>query len=268
MNTGLFNFLQITVFSDILNLKESDIMKKIAIIMILSLLFLTGCSGMPSGDDCDFLINADWEGTDQQCTNSITFGQDMFFGNSCACGSPVGDGDITEIFRYIAEDQSLLLYDCDEVLIEEGKVLFCDDTYLVVNLWDDTYCYQNLNTEYLPEVHEIALEVVGTEKITKPLLYVVEASEGTLTVSSHYYDGDSKDLFTTWQLPVADGATYKSVTVNVVNDVATLDVIDLTDEDIQYIGEYYTGGYFEFNEAGEVTNIIFYGETTVWDSTL
>ena len=243
-------------------------MKKIAIIMILSLMFLAGCSGMPAGDDCDFLINASWEGKDEQCTNTIRFEEDMFFGNSCACGSPVGDGDLTEIFRYIEKDQALLLYDCDEQLIEEGKVLFCDDTYLVVNLWGDTYCYQNNDAEYLPEVHKLALDVVGTENITKPLLFVVESGEGVLTVSSHEYDGDSKDLFTTWQIPVASDATYKSVTVNVINDKATLEVIDLTDEDAQYIGEYYTGGFFEFNEAGEVTNIIFYGETIVWDSTL
>lgn len=245
-------------------------MKRI-IILILVLAFsilLCGCSDIPKGDPCDFLIYADWEGTDEQCTNSITFGEDMFFSNSCACGSPVGDGDITETFRYIEKDQSLLLYDCDETLIEEGKVLFCDDTYLVVNLWDNTYCYQNNDSKYLPEVHSSALNIVGTENITKPLLYIIESSEGMLTVSSHEYDGDSKDLFTTWQIPVASDVTYKSVTVNIVNDVASLEVFDLTDEDIQYVGEYYTGGYFEFNKSGEVKNIIFYGETIVWDSTL
>ena len=243
-------------------------MKKIIITLVISLLLLTGCSGIPSGDDCEFLINANWEGSDQQCTNSITFGDDMFFSNSCACGSPIGSADVTEIFRYIDKDKSILLYDCEEELMEEGKVLFCDDTYLVVNLWGNTYCYENLDAKYFPEVHSSAIDVVGTENITKPLLYVVESNEDVLTVSSYEYDGDAKDMFQTWQIPIASDAAYKSVTVNVVNDVASLEVFDLTEEDIQYIGEYYTCGYFEFNESGEVSNIIFYGETIVWDSTL
>lgn len=243
-------------------------MKKIAIIMIMSLLLLVGCGGLPAGDPCDFLINASWEGTDEQCTNTIIFRDDMSFGNSCACGSPLGDADITEIFRYTEDTKTISLYDYEETLMDEGKVLFCDDTYLVVNLWGCTYCYQNNDAEYIPEVHNIALETIGTESITKPLLHVLELNDGTLTVSSHDYDGDSKDLFTTWQLPVADNATYKLVTVNVINDKATMDVVDLTEEDTQYIGEYYTGGFFEFNDDGEVTHIDFYGLTEVWDSTI
>ena len=239
-------------------------MKKIVILMILSLLFLVGCSGIPSGDDCDFLINAKWEGTDEQCTNYIRFEEDMSFGNYCACGSPVGDGDLTEIFRYVAKDQSLLLYDYEEELVDEGKVLFCDDTYLVVNLWGHTYCYQNNNAEYIPEVHDIALDTVGTENITKPLLYIVELNNGTLTVASYEYDGDSKDLFTTWQLKVAENITYNCVSINVVNDIATMEVLDLTAEDTQHIGEYYTGGFFEFNDDGQVTHITFYGLTEVF----
>lgn len=243
-------------------------MKKIIFLMILLMSFMVGCSNIPAGDDCDFLINAQWEGTDTQCTNSIRFTEDMGFGNSCACGSPVGDGDLTEIFRYIEKDQKVLLYDCDEVFVDEGKILYCDDTYLVINLWGRTYCYQNNDAKYIPEVHKIALETIGTENITKPLLHVIDSNDGTLTVSSHNYDGDSKDLFTTWQLPIANDATYKLVTVNVVNDKATMDVVDLTKKDTQYIGEYYTGGFFEFNDAGEVTHIDFYGLTEVWDSTI
>lgn len=238
-------------------------MKKIIILMIMSLLLLVGCGGIPSSDDCAFLINAHWEGTDEQCTNSIRFGDDMSFGNSCACGSPVGDGDLTEIFRYVAKEQALLLYDCDEELVEKGKVLFCDDTYLIVNLWGKTYCYQNNDAEYIPKVHDIALDAAGTENITKPLLHVIESNNGVLTVSSHDYDGDSKDLFTTWQLPVADNVTYNCITVNVINGVATMEVVDLSAEDAQHIGEYYTCGFFEFNDDGEVTHITFYGLTEV-----
>ena len=243
-------------------------MKKTAVLMILTLIFLVGCGGANASDPCDFLMNANWEGSDEQCTNTIRFRDDFTFGNSCACGSPVGDADLVELFSYDEETKTISLFETEDVLVDEGTILFCDDTYLVVNLWGDTYCYQNNDAEYIPEVHSSALDVCGTDEVTKPLLYVVESQDGVLTVSSHDYDGDSKDLFTTWQIPVASDATYKSVTVNVINDKATLEVIDLTDEDAQYIGEYYTGGFFEFNEAGEVTNIIFYGETIVWDSTL
>ncbi len=239
-------------------------MKKIILLLIILILVFSGCSNMPESDNCDFLINATWEGSDESCTNSISFNEDGFFSNSCACGSPVGSGDVTEIFRYIEEGKSLLLYDCDEELIEEGKILFCDDTYLVVNLWGDTYCYQNIDSDYIAEVHNIALKATGTEEITKPCLAVLGLEDGVLTVSSYNYDYDAKDSFKTWQLPIADDFKCTSVSVTVENDSADIDVVTLDEDDLQYIGEYYTYGYFDFNEEGQVTNIVFYGENIIW----
>ncbi len=238
-------------------------MKKIISIMILSLMLLVGCGGMPSSDQCDFLINANWEGTDEQCTNTIIFRDDMSFGNSCACGSPVGDGDLVELFSYTEETKTISLFETEDILLEEGTILFCDDTYLVVNLWGRTYCYQNLDAEYIPEAHSSALEVCGTDKITKPLLTVLGLEDNILSVTSHDYDGDAKDMFATWEVPVADDVEYKSVSVKVENDVASVETVELTDDDIEYIGEYYTGGFFEFNDEGQVTSVIFYGELII-----
>ena len=40
-------------------------------------------------------------------------------------------------------------------------------------------------------------------------------------------------------------------------------VKELVEEDYQYIGEYYTGGYLEVSEEGTVKSIVFYGELII-----
>ena len=82
-----------------------------------------------------YLINAKWVGHDGKCENSIRFNSDKSFGNSCACGEPVGDGDLTEIFKFNKDNNTIDLFDCDGELVETAKVLFLDNSYLIINVW-------------------------------------------------------------------------------------------------------------------------------------
>ena len=124
-------------------------MKKI-MIMLITLLLLSGCANQKGtvqetvkGDVCDFLTHANWEGTDEQCTNTITFREDGGFSNSCACGEPVGDADLAEEYRYRASDRTVHLLDFEGNVLEEGKILFVDDMYLVIHIWDEVFVYKN-----------------------------------------------------------------------------------------------------------------------------
>ena len=105
-------------------------MKKSLIFLLLTA-FLSGCSKLPN-DACDFLIHANWEGNDTQCVNVINFKEDNGFSNWCYCGSPVGDGDVSEEFRYDASNHSILLLDCDKEIIEKGTILYVDDWYFAL----------------------------------------------------------------------------------------------------------------------------------------
>lgn len=239
-------------------------MKKFCFSLLLSL-FLCSCSNSKeiSSDNCDFLVEANWEGNDTQCVNVITFKEDGGFSNWCYCGSPVGDGDLIEEFRYRASDRALLLLDSEGKIIETGTVLYVDDWYLMVDLWGRCYVYENINAE-CPKSHSDALEYTKTDEMTKPCLAVLEYEDGMLQVSSHDYDGDAASDFEKWTLPVSKDFSCSTVSVTVKNQKATVEAMELTEEDFEYIGEYYSHGYFEMNRDGEVSNIVFYGELIIW----
>ena len=239
-------------------------MKKYLLFLFLTSL-LCGCSNVQKlpHDDCDFLIDANWEGNDTQCVNVIKFKEDGGFSNWCYCGSPVGYGDICESFRYSSKDRTIFLLDDKKEIIETGKVLYVDDLYLIVDLWGRCYVYENLDME-CPKPHLCALEYTKTEEMTKPCLTVLGYENGMLTVSSYDYDGDAASDFEVWTLPVSEDFSCSTVSVTVENDVVSLETAELTESDYAYLGEYYTGGYIEMNRDGEVSNIVFYGELIIW----
>ncbi len=218
-------------------------------------------ASVPAGDENSLLTDAEWVGHDGRCENHITFNKDKFFGNNCACGEPVGFGDVTEIYSFNSKDKTIDLFDCDGEKLETAKVLFLDKNYLVIDIWDDVYVYAN-QKGYVQTVHEGALDHVNTDE-TFPCLAVLEYENNKFTVSSHNYDGDTPDLFERFELEAAEGVTFKSVSVTDDNGVVIVDDITLSESEYQYIGEYYSHGFFEFNENGQVTHITFYGEIVI-----
>lgn len=232
--------------------------------LLLSLAFFVLCScGKSKGDDASLLINADWEGNDGSCTNSITFFEDGGFSNSCACGSPVGDGDCVDSFLYNKREKTVALYSEGEIM-ETAKILFLDDMYLVIDVWGKAYSYQNNDAAYLPEINEAVKQQTTLEDTIKPCLSVLEFGGEELIVSSYEYDRDSAALFEEWTLKAAEDITFDSISVTIENNETKIDYYTLTKEDYQYVGEYYTGGYFYFNDAGEVEHITFYGELIIY----
>lgn len=235
-------------------------MKKLFLICACILL-LCGCSLTTLPDDaCDFLIEADWEGKDAQCINVISFKEDGSFSNWCYCGSPVGAGDVVEEFRYRASDQTIHLLNDRNQVMEIGTIQYMDDMYLILDLWERCYVYENINTKR-PSPRSCALTYTGTEEISKPYLHILDYENGVLTVSSYDYDGDTAANFDIWTLPAHKDITFSDVCVTVENETETLEVSQLTEKDYQYIGEFYTTGYVEMNYEGEVASVIFYGET-------
>ena len=206
-------------------------------------------------------MNGEWEDRNSSCTNHISFGKDGSFSNWCSCGSPVGDGDMIDEYRYNNKDKTVSLYSDGEIY-ETGKVLFVDKMYLIISLWEKLYVYQNTK-DYSPEYHEIAAAHINDKESVKPCLTVLGYENDTLTVSSYNYDGDSKKLFNVWKLKADPNITFKDVSIKVENDAPTITVKELKEEDYQYVGEYYTGGYLEIDQNGIVKSIVFYGELII-----
>ncbi len=239
------------------------LLKRFFIFLLVTTL-LCGCSNIQKlpHDTCDFLIHANWEGNDTQCTNIISFGEDFSFSNWCACGSPVGDGDLCEKFCYDAKNHSIFLLDSEDNVIETGTIMYADDWYLIVDLWDRCYVYENLDLEH-PTPYSDTLKYIGIEEMSKPCLMILGYNDDTLTVSAHNYAHDASSDFETWTLNASQDISFSTVTVTVENGVATTEASQLTQTDYKHIGENYTYGYVEMNHQGQVTNIIFYGETII-----
>ncbi len=248
-------------------------MKRIfALLLIFIMLALTcGCnskeadsaqSEFQKGDSCSLLTDAKWEGSDGQCVNVISFKKDNGFANWCYCGSPVGDGDVAEKFSFRAKDNSVLLYDCDNINFETGKILYLDKAYLIIDLWSKVLCYENLNA-YRPQIHGQASENMNPDDLTWPCLTALSYKDGKFTVSDYNYDGDAAASFKKWELEASEDITFKSVEVKDDKGNVTVNSATLSETDIQHIGEYFTVGYFDINRDGKVQAVTFYGELII-----
>lgn len=231
---------------------------------LLVMLLLCGCSATEEikGDDSDFLTQGDWTGNDLYCINVISFGEDGSFSNWCTCGNPVGDSDLSEEFGYRADDRTILLLDSEGEVMETGKVLYIDEQYLVIDLWDSTYTYENLNA-YRPTIRACALEYTGTDELTKPCLTVLGYENDVLTVSAYNYDADAADNYEVWNLPVSENITFTTVSVTVDNGEEWMETGMLSKHDYADVGEFYHTGYLEFNQQGQVVSVVFYGELII-----
>ena len=238
-------------------------MKRLAFLLLAALL-LCGCSlnKKIDGDDCAFLTNANWEGNDTQCVNVIDFKTDGGFSNWCYCGSPVGDGDITESFSYHADGKTVRLYDDGGRLVETGKILYADQSYLIIDLWSRVYVYENLDA-YRPKVTLEAIEPTGVEEMTKPFLTVLDFDGKILKVSSYNYDKDADSDFEVWQLEASEDIQFTSVSVIVEDGTRKVESKTLMSADIENVGEFYTVGFFEIDREGKVKSVVFYGELII-----
>lgn len=232
--------------------------------ILLAAILLAGCSSNKStnkepspkvydGDPCSFLTEARWEGTDGFCTNTIRFGKDGSFSNFCACGEPVGFADVIERFRYQAEDQAILLYDDENCLAEEGKVLYVDAFYLVISLFDGVYCYYNAESEesHFPEMY---LQLVGTAEQTTPYLHIIGYEDRSIAVMPYNYDPLLGDVQPTLLTP-ADNISIMLLTPNSdLFTTQTLTLDELASEDRPSCGLVF------INKDSQITHIFFLNE--------
>ena len=249
-------------------------MKRIfaVLLMVIVLISACGCNNSKTETKAQsktqksqleaLLIDAKWEGNDGQCVNVITFKEDGGFANWCYCGSEIGEAESVKEYSFNSADNTVLLYDENGNNFETGKILYLDKTYLVIDLWSKILCYENLNA-YHSTVYKEAINEVNPEELTHPYLMILGYKDGKLTVSDYNYDGDAKADFKTWELKASENIIFKSVDVKDDNGKVTVEAFELKEDDIQYVGEYYTIGYFDINRDGEVQSVVFYGELII-----
>lgn len=139
------------------------------------------------------------------------------------------------------------------------NILFKDEIYVITKVENGVKVELNSDA-HIPTVHDAAIEYVNTNA---PFLRVLKYSDNYLTVTSYDYDGDTKQDFKTWEIAADKNVKFNSITVVDDKGEVTIDDILIPDEEYQYIGEFYTCGYVEFNDKCEITHVTFYGDIII-----
>lgn len=242
-------------------------MKKI-LITALAFLMLCGCyeSGRAkkknSAKGCEKIAGIEWVSNTESCYNNLFFGENGEFNNYCDCGEPVGYADVIESYSYSDSKKTVTLLSDGEAE-GKGKILYCDEHYLIIDMFDEVITYTNAKKR-LNEVRKCALEYTGTDDLTKAQLAVLGYEGGKLKVSQYEYDADAAADFTVWELPCAEDIKFTDVSVTVENGKETVEYNTLSKSDYEGIGEFYHNGFVEMNEDGKVSGVIFYGELIIY----
>ena len=241
-------------------------------IAVICLLLLCSCGKKSNFDSIkkediphyEFVSNTSWESNTESCTYSLSFGEGLTFSNSCSCGNPVGASDVAESYRYDTKTNALTIIDCDGEQLEKGKIIYVDDHFLILDLWDETVVYENTKNP-LPEPHEIAAEYVNLDERTKAQLSVLGFEDGVLTLSAYDYDGDAADNYKKFRLAADDDIEFTTVSVTIKGDDVSVEASTLTEDDYKNIGEFYHGGYVDIDSDGCIKSIVFYGELIIYE---
>lgn len=212
----------------------------------------------------DFLTAHQWESCDGDipCTETITFWEDGGFSYSCACGSPVGDFDIYDSYKYNDKNNTITLKGDDK---REIKVLYCDETALFIELPDGTFKYF-INEEAITVWQEYDFVM---EYLEKAQLYAVikEERDGFLTLLPQHYSGDEKERFEGYEYraPLAKDAKAYTLYARIENGEESFEYNEIPFEGaFENVDNSYTCAYVDLNEKGEITTVIIYGATEIW----
>ena len=108
-------------------------MKKSIIILMLVVLFLTGCGDKKEKDYSEYLFSdVIWTRDGENDIETIVFKSDGSFSYFCSCGNPVNDSDLCESYVYNDETKEIKL-DCFEItedIITTIKVVNSTETTL------------------------------------------------------------------------------------------------------------------------------------------
>lgn len=143
----------------------------------------------------------------------------------------------------------------------DDTLLYQDSTYVIRKGENGAEVGIEVVSSSVPSVYDEVKDEININ--TMPCLTIIKYQDGIITVSSFNYDGDAKDEFELWELECADDISFKSITVTDSNGDVLVENVVLPKKEEKYIGEYYTYGFFEFDNNAKVSKVIFYGENII-----
>ena len=238
-------------------------MKKIVLCLSMALLLLTGCSGEKYPD---FLTENSWGYDNKRCAESLYFGEDGEFVYSEACGSPVGNYDAYDEYKYDEKNQTITLIPCEGSSAKEiVKIFHYDEASLMLQIGGKVKEFYAENN--VPDVEDRFLDDIegysGYNAICK-------IEDGQIYVGSSEFDGDaqSEEVFRPYKM--AQKITFESLSVKTVykgdTENSTFDHSKLTQKEVESdLENQFQVGFVWYNEDIEVTKVLFYGTTEVYE---
>ncbi len=206
-----------------------------------------------------FLTEHDWIRSVDD-TEHISFHRDGTFSYWCSCGNPVDNYDMYDSYEYKDDVITIRGYDADTSM----RVIYGDEQYLCLYLEDQGEIRIFTDSEYAENIH-IEHDPAEHAGLGWANLHVLDYDGESITFAPFNYDRDAHLEFDEYirSVPLAENVEYYSVTTIDDNGEVTTEHFKLEAEDIQYLGEYYTGGYVHFDTEGKIRYIVFYGKTVI-----
>lgn len=206
-----------------------------------------------------FLTEHDWiRNVDD--TEHISFHRDGSFSYWCSCGSAVDDYDLYDSFEY--KDSVLTVKGGDDSALI--NVIYYDGYYLCLYLEQQQECRVFVDSDYAdsPYVEHDPHGFVSDNWVE---LHILGYDGIALKAAPLNYDGDAKKDFEEYikELKVTDDIEFYCVTTVDDKGEVTTEHFKLEAEDMEYIGEYYTGGYAQLDAEGNIRYMVFYGKTII-----
>ncbi len=215
-------------------------------------------------EGCKYLPDGEWVRRDEKLKEElhITFKQDGEYAYRCDCGKHTGDFDALQSYRYDAQSKKIALSGRDGASAEL-ELLYADEDYLILKFDDGVHIFKDNASEIYDTVHVGAVQYFPEGE--RALLTALSYEDAVLTVAPYNYDADAKEFFKDriYQLATGDDVVFSSVNVTVDNGKPHVETFELDREELLYVGEYYTSGFFMFDAEGNVDRIIFYGENWI-----
>ncbi len=213
----------------------------------------------------EFLTAYDWESCDLDinCTESISFREDGGFSFSCGCGSPVEDYDLFDSYKYDSKNNVIKVKGFGT---RKFKVLYHDETTLFLQIPGGKFKYFiNENAITVWEEYDFVMEI-----LEKAQLYTMikEEKDGYLTLLPQHYSTDERERFEgqEYRAPLAKDAKIHTLFAKIVNGEESYEYEEISfDGAFETADNSLTGAFVDFNEKGEITTVIIYGATEIWE---
>jgi len=211
------------------------------------------------------ISDTSWLNYDEDCTEAISFNSELDFSYFCSCGEPVGDYDLYDRYAYI-EEEGIIRLSGEDMPDEDVELIYYDECYLALSFRDTgirIFVDEDLVFKDIAPMENMDVYADEGWMYTCILGY----GDDKLKIAPYGYDGDARGEFEEYitDIAVTDDVKFCNTETVVENGNAETNTEELSQEDYEYIGEFFTGAFIHLNEDGIIDNVNFYGKTEVWN---